>query len=440
MNSVSSVGFPAIRRRLARDAADPLLRSAYSLMLNVVLTSTLGFGFWIVAARMFPAQIVGRDSALIASMITISVICQLNLASGILRFLPISRVSASRVVLGSYAVTALVSAAGGAAFVLVAPALANGYRFLGRDAALSALYVAAVTVWGVFALQDSVLTALRRAPWVPVENATFGVMKIAALPVLLAVGSLHAVFTAWIIPMVILVIPVNFLIFTRVMPNRARPASEQSPIERFGRVGLAGFMAQDYLATVLIQATGTLLPVIVVALLGSSDGAYFYIPFTIVSAFDLLFVNVAASLVVEGSMSNTRLAMLARRTVQRFRYVLLAGTVVLFAGAHLILMPFGSAYANAGAQTLRLLVCASMFRATIALYGAICRVEGNASRVLAVQAAAFALTIGLTILLGRRGGLQGIALAWLIANALVACAVAPRLLGILAQGSAGRRP
>lgn len=426
-----------VRAEARRRLADPLLRSAYSLILNVVVTSVLGLGFWIAAARMFAPSTVGRDGALVSAMILVSTICAMNLGSGILRFLPISKLDPARVVLGAYAATILVSGVGATAFVLVAPRLLDGYSFLTRDTTLAVVYVFAVTAWGVFALQDAVLTALRRAPWIPLENAVFGVLKIAALPILLAAGSLHAVFIAWVIPVVLLLIPVNYLIFFRAIPGRPDVSDELSPIERFGRRGLAGFLANDYLAAIFIQASTTLLPVLVVAFLGSSQGAFFYMPFTIISAFDLLFISVAASMTVEASMAGDRLSELARETVRRFGGVLVAGVLVMVAGAGLILLPFGSAYVDGGGALLRMLACASVFRAIIGLYSAICRVQGCAGRVLAVQAAVFVLVVGLTVL-GRSHGLEGVGLAWLVSNGLVACAVTPATVRVLRRRTGTR--
>lgn len=408
--------------------SDPLLRSAYSLMMNVALTSGLGLGFWVLAARMFPSASVGRDSALVSAMLTISSICQLNLSAAIMRFLPVSKLSPSRVVLGGYALTAVVSALGATLFVLGAPQVSSGYAFLSHDRALSVLYVAAVTVWGVFALQDAVLTSVRRATWVPVENATFGIMKIAALPLLLTLGSLHSVFIAWVVPMVMLVIPVNFLIFTRAIPSRPQGGDQLSPVERFGRRGLARYMAQDYFAGIFIQAATTFLPALVVWLQGSTRGAYFYMPFTIVGGFDLMFVNVGYSLTVEASMAPERLRELTVTTVRRFGGLLVAGVLMLIVGADLLLLAFGHAYAQAGAGVLRLLAVASLCRGVIGLYTAINRVEGRASRVLGAHGTVCLGTLALAVLGGRHGGLDGVALAWLAANAVVAAvALAPVL-------------
>jgi O-antigen/teichoic acid export membrane protein len=436
MSSASPLSVAPIRRRLALDAADPLLRSAYSLMLNVVLTSVLGFGFWIAAARMFSSSTVGRDSALISAMLTLSLICQLNLSSGILRFLPIVKLDPARAVIGAYVLTAALTTLIGALFVVVAPNAAHNYHFLREDSGIAVTYVAAAALWSVFTLQDAVLTALRRAPWVPAENATFGVLKIAALPLLLAVGTGHAIFIAWVIPMAMLVVPVNYLIFAKIIPNWPGPGTESSPVQRFGWRGLRRFLAQEYVAGLFAQAASTMLPVLIVAVLGSSENAYFYIPFTIVSAFDLLFANVAASLTVEGALAETRFPTLARLIVRRFRFMLIAGVAVLVAGASLVLLPFGPRYVQAGAPVLRLLACASAFRAIIVLFGVICRVEGRASRILTIQASIFTMVIGLAIVLGEAQGIEGVALAWLIANGIAGCAAMPRVLRILRSGKA----
>jgi O-antigen/teichoic acid export membrane protein len=418
--------------------ADPLLRSAYSLIANVVVTSGLGVGFWIAAARMFPASEVGRDSALVSAMMVVSTICALNLNSGLLRFLPVSKLAPSRVVLGSYALAAASSAIGAIAFVLLAPRLAHSYRFLEQDPVLSGVWVVAVIAWGVFALQDSVLTALRRAPWVPIENGVFGVLKFAALPALLAIGSVHAIFIAWAIPMILLLVPVNYLIFRRFIPNRPVHSAELSPIEQLGRRGLARFLANDYLAMILLQAGSTLLPVLVVGLIGPSQGAYFYMPFTIVAALDQLSYQVFSSLTVEGAVSPQRLPELVHQISRRFGPLLLGAVALIVGAASIILLPFGSHYVHGGADVLRILVLASPLRAVITLYCAVSRVRGRTGPVLAVQAALFVITGSLTLWLGSATGLGGVGLAWLIANAVVALGVLPLALAQLRQAPSGR--
>jgi Na+-driven multidrug efflux pump len=85
---------------------------------------------------------------------------------------------------------------------------------------------------------------------------------------------------------------------------------------------------------------------------------------------------------------------------------------------------------------IRLLACASVFRAVIALFTASCRIEGRAERILAIQAGIFAMVVGLTVTLGKARGIDGVALAWLVANAVAGCAAAPRVLRILKSAKA----
>lgn len=431
MASGASATAPPIRRRLTQEVSEPLLRSAYSLMLNVGMNAVLGFGFWIAAARLFPSTVVGRDSALISAMITLSTICQLNLGPVMLRFLPIVKMRPGRVVIGAYLATGLLAALGGCLFVALATQMSHNYRFLDESPSIAVAFVLATTVWGVFALQDAVLTAWRKAPWIPVENSAFGTMKVLALPLLLALGVEHAVFIAWAVPMAILVIPVNYLIFARVIPHARPMTRERSPVERFGWSRLRRYFAQDYVASIFTQAASTLIPVLIVALIGTRQNAYFYIPFTIVTTFDLVFTNASSSLTVEAAMAESRLPSLARLVTRRFSPVLIGGVVLLAAGATVVLSPFGPGYARAGAPVLRLLVCASVFRAIVALFGAVCRIEGRAGDILALQGALFAMVIALTVVLAQAQGIVGVGYAWLAANLVAGAIAAPRVLRVL---------
>jgi O-antigen/teichoic acid export membrane protein len=154
-------------------------------------------------------------------------------------------------------------------------------------------------------------------------------------------------------------------------------------------------------------------------------------PFTIVSGFDLMFVNIGYSLTVEASMAPRRLRELTLTTVRRFSGLLVVGVVVLLAGAGLLLAPFGGAYAHAGTDVLRLLALASLCRGVIGLYTAVNRVEGRASRVLGAHGAVCVLTLALCFAAGPHGGLEAVALAWLTANGVVAALALPRLLSLL---------
>lgn len=422
-------------RRVRQELLDPLLRGTYSLMLNSLATALLGLVFWVLAARLRNSHQVGQDSALIAAMMTLSSIFQLNLANTLTRFLPRAGSRTRRWVLGAYAIAVLATAAGALAFVLLVPQASAGLRFLGRDRGLALAFVGACALWSVFGLQDAVMTALRRAPWVPLENTIFGVLKVAFLPALVVLVFAHAVFVSWALPMILLLAPVNYLIFRRFIPAHvarhpeARPVSELLPSHR-----VRHFLVADYLGSVAQQAALALPTLLVIALIGSSANAYFYVPFMLVTSFDTLFFNPSVALVVEGAFDSASAAELVRRIVRRVGWLVLAGVVVMLLAAPLLLLPFGASYSAHGAATLRLLALASVFRIAISLFAAVARIEGRGAPILAVYAAVVALLVPLILLLHVPFGIEGVALAWLLANAIVALAVAPSLVRLLRAG------
>jgi O-antigen/teichoic acid export membrane protein len=255
------------------------------------------------------------------------------------------------------------------------------------------------------------------------------VLKIAALPLVLALGATHGVFLASVLPVILLLIPVNLFLFRTAIPEHLRRyRSSGSLLQRLSRRRLVGFMAQDYGASVLAHASATALPVLVVALLGSSANAYFYIPYTIVVAFTMLFYGACTSLVVEGALAEDRIRALAARIARLFGLIVVPGTVVLVVAAPLILLPFGADYASQGAPVLRILACGGLFRSANLLYVAIARLQGKGFRILAVHATEAVLVLAGAAALAKPLGLEGVALGWLIAMATAQLAVLPSLV------------
>ena len=416
-----------------RHLADPLTRSAYSLALNSLLIAALGMAFWIVAARLYPSSSVGRDSALIAAMVQLSTIAQLNLANLLVRFMP-GYTGAGRLLLGAYAASSVTAIALGSAFVFAAPRISTDFAFLGSEPLTAVGYVGAVVLWGIFALQDAALTAMRQAPWVPIENGVYGLLKLAGLPVLFALGITHGPLLAWVIPMAVLLLPVNWLLFRRILVQHRSGASDNRTALPFEGRRLARFLAFDYLSTVFLQTSLTVLPLLVVAILGSAANGHFYVAFTIAIAVESLFTNIAMSLVVEGALAPERLPALLRLLVKRVAVFALPMLIGLVVTAPLVLLPFGEEYVRESTGVLRILLVATVFRAAFVFGAAIWRLEGSTGRSAALDGC---LLVGLVILAGSLApqyGISGVAIAWLTAAAAVGLAVLPTLVTRLRAG------
>lgn len=420
---------PAIWLRTTLD--DPLYRSAFSLMTNTAMTSVLGVVFWVVAARLYSSSAVGRDSALISAMMAISVFCQLNLNNALARFLPVARSVPARMVALTYALTASISLLAAVGFVVFAPRWSPQFDFLRNDRALAVGFCVSLPLWAVFTLQDSALTALRRAPWVVVENTVFGALKIAGLFFLFSLGVHNGVFVAWALPVVFITIAVNALLFRHVIPQHARVRRAEPPRSDTTRPALIRFLTFDYFAWVLNNGIERVMPLVVVALLGTRVNAYFYIAFTISTAVDMLLFNIGTSLTVEGAMAEDRLADLTRRLVKKLLGVFLLGAALLVVGAPLVLLPFGAGYAAGAAGVLRLLAIASLFRAVVVLYTTVARVRQRGGAILAANVSLAVLLVAATVTFGSWFGLTGVGLGWLLAHIVVALCVLPSMRRLL---------
>ncbi|HYF26871.1 MAG TPA: hypothetical protein VD931_14105 [Baekduia sp.] len=411
--------------RLRGHLAQPLFAGAYGLMASTVVTTVLGIGFWAVAARSSTPAEVGRDAVLITSMMTLSNVCQLNLFDGLVRFLPTVRPARRvRAVIGAYAAAGAAGLVGGALFVLGAPALSSELDYLGSDAWLGVGFALATAGWSIFVLQDAALTAVRRTWWLPVENAGFSILKMLLLPVAALAGLAHGIFAAWVVPLVVLLPVVNVLLVRRVLRPEAVLGAPPAAASRPQGRNLVGFLLEDYAGYVLGQAAVTVIPLVVLTQLGSTQSGWFAIPFTLVVALDLLFYAVTTSMTVEGAHDHTQVRALLRTVARRFLVLLVPIALLVVAAAPLLLAPFGSDYADEGTTALRLLACASVPHALVTLYTAVSRLRGRGRPILAAQATLFALVVGLALALAEPHGLPGVALAWLAGNVVVGLAVA----------------
>ena len=81
-------GLAAVKEGLLNLFRLSLYRNAIYLMLNSAMYGLTGFFFWIVAARLYPPEVVGLASSVIAAIGLLSLLSTLGLDYGLLRFLP----------------------------------------------------------------------------------------------------------------------------------------------------------------------------------------------------------------------------------------------------------------------------------------------------------------------------------------------------------------
>jgi O-antigen/teichoic acid export membrane protein len=400
---------------------DPLFRSAYALILSTVASSAFGVAYWILAARLYPPRVLGQESAAISTMLMLSNFAQMNLFFTLTRFVPTAGRATGRLIGYAYTASGALALLLGAAFVLVAPAMSHQLSLLFAGPVMVLGFVLGVGLWCVFSLQDGVLTALRRTPWVPVENALFGLVKLALLLVFATLLVSGGIFASWTIPVLLAVVPVNLLVYRRLIPARA-----DSPM-RFPFKRVARFAAVDYVSSLFVQSYTTALPLVIVATLGAKANANFYVAYVVIAAVDLVSQNLATSLLVESAHDEARLSEYARRVLRRGVSLLLPVVLLIELGAPYFLQIFGHRYADGSTTLLRLLALATLPRMLNIIYVGTMRAQHRVGRVVVTQLAISALVLSLTFATVSGMGVTGVGMAWLCAHVAMAIALLPWL-------------
>jgi O-antigen/teichoic acid export membrane protein len=266
-----------------------------------------------------------------------------------------------------------------------------------------------------------VLTALRLAPWVTIENISFAAAKLALLPalVLAPIGG-GGIVVSWVIPAAVAVIAITALLFRRVLSRVTDPDSVLPDRRR-----LLSFVAGEYAGSLCATAAVQLIPLIVVWRLGATQVAYFTLPWLISMGITVLLWNVASSFVVELAGRRANSSALLERSLALWAAVVIGALAVCVLGAHPLLELAGHRYAAGGAALLRLIGVSAPFSAVVAVYCTLLWVDCRIWRLAAFQAVSGAAMLGITLLLLPHLGLVAVGWANLAVQALAGVVAAP---------------
>ncbi len=425
---------------MSRHRRGSVVGTALSLMTSTVLSAVLTFGFWIAAARFFEPAAVGRISAGVASITLLAAVAQLNLHSMYGRFLPGAGRQSLRLVLGGYAASALTAAVLAGGYLL----LGLDHGIIGDDREAQVLFAVGVVATAIFLIQDGVLTALGRASAVPLKNVVSAAGKLALIPALAAGSAGDGLLLAWVLPVVGVMIVWNSWILLRLVPAHVRARRGSGPLH--SREVLR-FASAEYVNAIVNNVVAFLPPLLVTAVVGAEQGAYFYLPWVIGTAVTTMLWQTVTSFVAESSTAEARgdrnwIAAHLKRTVLMVAAVAGVGGLVLAAAARPLLWALGDDYAAAGVTPLRLIGLTLPFTGVIVLYAGFAALEKRMWRMVAIQAtAAAAFLAGTWFNLpdpGLGGGLTAPAAALLLAQACLGLAVLPGLVARITAARATR--
>ncbi|GAA2725887.1 hypothetical protein [Actinocorallia aurantiaca] len=417
--------------RLRGELDNPLFRNAYALMLNGGLTGVLGLGFWIAARHFHSHDDFGRNAAVIQAIMYIGGLTTLSYV--LMRFLPQAGRSSRRLITATYLFGAVLAALVGV-FFLASLAWWDSPNFDHLTRPEHALpFLVFVVAWNIFTLQDSSLTGLRRAPWVPVKNTAYGLVKFLFLALLAwTFAPSDGILLATMLPVLLLVVPVDVVVFRRLLPEHIALTRRlhRTPTPR--EVGK--YLQGDFVGTVASHSAINFIPLLVAAKVTESTNGYFAMAWIFGLMLDLLALNMAMSLTVEGSFDTTNLARTCRDALRRTLMLLVPVSLLMALVAPYVLgLPFlfGHGFRHHAGLVLTLLALSTLPKALIELYVGVLRVRSRTRLVALIQVLRFAGVLTGVVLFVNDHTLEAVGWSVLIVQSTVALAVLPALLRVV---------
>lgn len=408
MTTTQKRGLTPRRLNLFRDDNTGVGINIVAVMTSSVATGALGFVFWTIAARGYSTAEVGRASAIITSATLMATLSNLSLGSLYERFLPIAGSKAHRLITIGRSVIIVTAVLFGLGFVVLGPREA-----LFTSAAEPWLYPVIVAVLGVFAVQDPLLIGLGRSRTVALKNVTQSTIKLILVALLIPFASGSGIVAAWVVPAAVIACWIGL---SAVRPTaRAMTGPGTLP----GRNEIAHFYAGSLAMTAVGVVVPLVVPLVIVAQLGTEMNAYFSVCWLVISTAAILLNATCAPFVSASAEPDVDLRATTLRFIALCGGAAVVGCLLLIALAPWILSIMGPQYAREGTDLIRLMALTLPTVAFVVIYGGLARVQRKLKLAVATQ-----IVFGVVVVCGiaaaaDRWGIIGVAYVYLVADVAV---------------------
>jgi len=397
-----------------------LYSNAFFIMMTQGIGSLGGFVFWVIAARFFTTEAVGLAGAVIPAISLLSAISELGLGYGLIRFLPGAGNKAGEMMnssLTSYLLTSLVASL---IFLFGLGLWSPALLVLQSNPAYFVGFVAFTVVFGLRSLLGSVFIAYRSSKF---TSFMFLVMYLSTLPLLILFTYLLNGFSGIVAAQgfaVIICLLVARLFF---LPKAIRGYSPVPRISRRVIKEIIPYSIGNHIGVLLGSFNNWILPLLVVNILGAGANAYFYIAFMIGRIVNMIPGALATSAFAEGSNQEEQLWSNIRSAVKVAILLQIPMLAIILGLGDKLLLLFGTEYSSGGTTVLWLIASSTLPSTVLSFYLVYARVRKRLGIIVSVGAAATAITLGLTCVLAPRLDIEGVGVAFLLGQALVAVGI-----------------
>jgi O-antigen/teichoic acid export membrane protein len=401
-----------LRSRIGGYFGTTLYRNSLFIGFSRVISASIGLIFWQVAARYYPAEMVGTAIALITSLGIVVTFSRLGFDFSIIRFMPLRDRNA--VFSTCLTMTALSSLIFSAFFLLTIQFISPSISFI-RDYALIFILLAGLS--SILLTTGNTYLSLKRGEYYLAQNALDAVRIPALIP--LSILGAMGIFLSSGLSIVLCSLAAVFFILKAIKLKFAFSRDFLRETSRLSTI--------NYISDLLLEVPSLLLPLLILNLLGATDVAQYYIAVAIGNIILLVPLAVSVSFFIEGS-HGTNLKREFFRGLKFIYALLLPAVIFIYFFGGLVLQSFGSVYAQS-LDLLRIYALSSFFIVIHLMFVPILNVKLMVGRNIELSLLRFVVLLGLSYFFIIKFGLIGVGYAWMISHGILC-------LGIIALSKA----
>lgn len=426
-----------MRRRLTNRPADGAARpgaadgeltmtgNSLALIASRAVAMGLGFLFWLLAARTFPEAQVGIAAAVVSAMMLCTNIALFGLGSAVISRLPHHREGPAPLLNSALTLATVASALAALLFLAVAAVGLPELSVVAEDPVYALLFVACSVLGTLGLLLEQTSTALRRGDHALVRGVGSGLITVLGLvAVVIVTDATNSVLllAPWVAASAF-VLALGIVQLYRALRGYRTRWNARPPMAR--ELLVSGL--PNHALTLAERAPALLLPVIVIEVLSPADNATWYAVWMMALVVFIVPMQVGMALFAEVAADAGRMRAAVRSAVTAALAVGVPAALVLAVLAHPLLSLLGSAYADDGATPLRILVVAILPLTVVQAYFAACRGSGRLREAIATGWLSGIAALVVAAVAAGAGGLDAMAVAWLLAQAATAAWAGLRL-------------
>lgn len=398
---------------LIKHLQKPLYRNAVYILLSNTLPGVLGIVFWGAASRLYRPDEVGLGAAILSGIVLVSGMAGLGTFAGVIRFLPEAR--DPEIFLNSlYTLILLTSVISGIVFLIGIPFWTPKLEILRTNRNYLLVFLLGIGITPLSTLVMHSFIALRHSHYATLFVMIANALRLLSVVIFFRQGAMGIVNSVTLGLLVALIILLGVYL-PRIIPGYHFRWRWGVRLYK----AILPYSIGNYFVSLLAQSAQTVLPILILEILGPQANGFAYIPLQLSFTASSFGFSLATSAFAESAHHLPEAYQIVTRSLAASLVISLVLTLVMLIGAPVTMAWFGVEYARESTGLLRLASLAGPFMVLNQNYYTLLRLEKRIGQLILLSLACFTLTVGVAYFLMPAHGIQASGIGLLVGHASV---------------------